>query len=421
MTLSRIVLSILAAAYPASYQSVGQSNSDWLLPNFALRLSVQVSNPGNVPVKALATIPVEKARIAAPDFPGRLALAALVDEGKLIASQADDLDGDGTPDQFEFPVELAAGERRRVDIYYSTTLEDSIAWPKRVQAKHSYGYNRQVAALESELIGYRTYGGFFLDMQGRAAGRLGLNNDLAAYVPLRLDLGTGRDVFHIGDTLGLGGIYLRRGGRVYRPPMNVPDYAHKPSPEMSPHYRVIAQGPLRAIVEATMDDWKIEDDLVRLKAQYSIDAGESFVRCRFEATPVRVAPGHEYEVGIGIRDLQQESRPAANGRLIITGQQDPRDGAIGLALYYDENSFAPTAPVQTAESSNQAVAHKTKLAPGQAVSGSYTAAGAWTGSGIANPEAFLGELAGAVRAKVEAGGFQFARTPRPDKVDAEVQ
>jgi hypothetical protein len=429
MILSRIFLSFLTAGF----LSFAQTSDDWLLPNFAFRLSVEVSNPGKTPVNALATVPVAKARIVAPNFPGRLAIAVLINTNgaggasgaerpaTLIASQTDDLDGDGFPDQFEFPVQLAAGERRRVDIYYSTTLEDSIAWPKRVQAKHSYGYNRQVAALESELVGYRTYGGFFLDMQGRVAGHQGLNNDLAAYVPWRRDLGTGRDVFHIGNTLGLGGIFLRRDGKVYRPPMNVPDYAHKPSPEMVPHFRVIAQGPLRAIIETTLDDWRIANDLVRLKARYSIDAGEGFVGCRFEVIPLQIAQGHEYEVGIGIRNLPAQTLLPASGRLIVTGQQNSRDGIIGLGLYFAEDQFASTAPVQTAESPNQAVVHKTKLAPGQTVSAEYTAAGAWTGSGIENPGAFLRDLVEVIEARIEVGGFQFARTPRPDKVDAEAQ
>jgi uncharacterized protein DUF4861 len=426
MTLSRIVLLFLTLAC----LGFAQTSDDWLLPNFAGRLSVEVSNPGQASVQALATIPVAKARMMAPGFPGQLAIAALINTqaasgaerpATLIASQADDLDGDGTPDQFEFPVRLEAGERRRVDIYYSTTLKDSIAWPMRVQAKHSYGYNHQVAALESELIGYRTYGGFFLDLQGRVAGQPGLNNDLAAYAPLRLDLGAGRDVFHIGDSLGLGGVFLRRGGKIYRPPMNVPDYAHKPSPEMVPHYRVLAQGPLRAIIETTLDDWKIENDVVRLRARYSIDAGEGFVRCLFEAIPVQIAQGHEYEVGIGIRDLPSQTLLPAKGRLIVAGQQNSRDGNIGLALYYDENLYAATAPVQTAESGNQAVARKTKLTPGQAVSGEYTAAGAWSGSGVKDPGAFLKDLTGVVESRIEVGGFRFARTPKPEKVEAEAQ
>ena len=426
MTISRITslflmgASILAAATTAT-------ENEWLLPNFASRLTVEVSNTGDTPAKGLATVPVAKARAVAPDFPGRIAIAIITNQSgaearpTIVASQADDLDGDGIPDQFEFPVSLTAGEHRRVDIYYSTTLDDSISWPKQVQAKHRYGYNGQVAALESELIGYRTYGGFFLDVQGREAGSRGLYNDLAAYVPPRLNFQKGRDVLHIGDTLGLGGIFLRRGNRIYQPPMNVPDYAHKPSPELVPHYRVIAQGPLRAIIETTLARWTVDGDVVDLKAQYSIDAGETFVRCRFEATPIRVQPSHEYEVGIGIRDLPGESLLPAAGRLIVTGQQNQRDGKIGLALYFDNKQFTSIAPIRTSESSNQAVISNTRLKPGEAVSGEYTVAAAWSGSGIEDPEAALAALTKAAAQHIDTGAFRFATTPHPEKVDAESQ
>lgn len=427
MNMSRLNLLLLLSA-PALLAQSGATANDWLLPNLALRLSVDVANPGQTPVHALATVPVAKARAVAPEFPGRLAIAFLINPdgartpATAIASQSDDLDGDGTPDQFEFPVSLAPGERRRVDIYYSTTLTDTIVWPKRVQAKHSYGYNRQVAAIESELIGYRTYGGFFLDMMGRSEGSLGLNNDTAAYVPIWSDLGTGRDVLHIGNSLGLGGIFLRRSDKLYQPPMNIPDYAHKPSPEMSPHYRVIAQGPLRAIFEAVLSDWNIDGDVVRLRAQYSIDANEPFVRCRFEAAPVQVAASHEYAVGVGIRDLPVESLSPGTGRIVLTGKQNERDGVIGLGLFFDPRHFAAPSQVKTRdESLNRAVIVNDRLIPGSAVRVQYTLCGAWSGSGIQDPGGYLAGLSEAITATVTVDGLRFARTPRPDRVDAEAQ
>jgi hypothetical protein len=426
MTLSRTALLFLMGASVFA-AAVTATENEWLLPNFASRLTVEVSNSGPAPVKGLATVPVAKARNVAPNFPGRIAFAIVVNNtgsarrANIVPSQTDDLDGDGTPDQFEFPVSLAAGEHRRVDIYYSTTLDDSVSWPKQVQAKHRYGYNRQTATLESELIGYRTYGGFFLDVQAREAGSRGLYNDLAAYVPPRMDFQKGRDVIHIGDTLGLGGIFLRRENTIYQPPMNVPDYAHKPSPEMVPHYRVIAQGPLRAIIETTLDRWTVGDDLVNLKAQYSIDAGETFVRCRFEAIPIRVQPSHTYEVGIGIRDLPNDSLLPAPGRLIVSGQQNQRDGKIGLALYFDKKHFTPVAPIHTPDARNQAVVSNLRLKAGQAVSGEYTAAAAWSGSGIENPGEALVALTDAAMQRINVGAFVFAATPHPEKVDAESQ
>lgn len=404
-----------------------ESDSAWLLPNLDMRLSVQVSNPGKETAKMLATISVAGARTVAPEFPGRLAFALALDKsGSSIAatflpSQADDLDGDGTADQFEFPVELAPGERRQVDVYYSNKLGDTVSYPKRVQAKHSYGYNREVAALESELIGYRTYGGFFLDFMGRSAGAPGLNNDLAGYVSVNRDLGVGRDVFHIGKTLGLGGVFLRRDGKVFQPPMNVPTYAHEPSPPVVPHYRVNSQGPLRAIVEATLDDWAPDGDMIRLRALYVIDAGASHVQCHVEAIPVKMAAGREYEIGVGLRELPAGAVANTPGQVIVTGRQNERDGDIGLGLFYQSEAFSPAMLVQTEEGGNHALVLREKLVAGRALTMDYSVAGAWSGSGIADLGKFLADVGRTAAVRVTAGEFRFTTTPRPDKVEAEAQ
>jgi Domain of unknown function (DUF4861) len=218
--------------------SAAQQVERWPLPNFAQRLEVEVSNPSSAPVSALAIIPVAEAARTALRFPGTLAIAVMPGtEMTILPSQADDLDGDGVPDEFVFPVHLAAGETRPVHIYYSTTLHDSMPWPKRVHAGHAFGYNRATVALESERIGYRTYGGFFLDIQARAQGKLGLYNSLVGYFGSGVASQIGEDVIHLGDTLGLGGLFLRAGEDVYRPPLNMPDYAHKPAPTEAPDYR----------------------------------------------------------------------------------------------------------------------------------------------------------------------------------------
>lgn len=417
-----VALSSLIAPLHAAAPDTG-----WLLPNFANRLSVEVHNPGKSQFQGLVTVPIVKAQVTAVEFPGRVALAVLVDtanatqQGAVIPSQTDDLDGDGNPDQFEFPVVLAPGADCRVDVYYSTTLKSTFPWPQRVSAKHYYGYNREVAALESELVGYRMYGGFFLDLHGRKAGNFGLWNDAAAYVPIRRDLGTGRDVLHIGATLGLGGVYLRRNGKVYQPPANVPTYAHKPSPAMVPHYRVVAQGPLRAIFEATLDNWQIDGDVIALRARYSIDAGERIVRCRVEAIPLQIAEGHEYEIGVGIRDLPAGSVSSSSGEVTVAGQQNARDGEVGLGLYFDPARYSSVISVRTADGSNHAVAARDKLRPGHAVEQVYAVAGAWSGSGIKNVSESLKQLQNKFQERVETGGLTFSRTPHPEKVDAEAQ
>jgi hypothetical protein len=388
---------------------------DWALLNFAQRLVVEVSNASANAVETLAVVPVADAAPIAPRFPGSLAIA--VANGVAIPSQADDLDGDGNPDEFVFPVKLAAGETRMVHIYYSTTLSDSIPWPKRVHASHAYGYNHATVALESEAIGYRTYGGFFLDIQSRRDGHPGLNNSLVGYFGAGAAATIGRDVIHLGDTLGLGGLFLRAGSEVFRPPVNTPDYAHKPENPQAPHYRVIADGPVRAVVESRIDGWKVGADLVDIRALYSIAAGSGNVECRYSIAPVRVS--REYEAGAGIRQLPQMKTSHAAGRLSLSGVQAANIGPIGLALYYDPASAVPAAVLATGKDANEVVVFNEKLRPGVAVSGRYWVAGAWSGSGAGDLLRYLAAEEGRARATVKIGALRFTKTPKPERVEGE--
>jgi hypothetical protein len=395
-----------------------QPAARWTLPNFAQRLEVDVSNPSSAPVSALAIIPVAEAARRALQFPGTLAIAVMPGAiMTILPSQADDLDGDGVPDEFVFPVQLAAGETRPVHIYYSTTLHDSIPWPKRVHASHAFGYNRATVALESERIGYRTYGGFFLDIQARTQGKPGLYNSLVGYFGSGNPVQIGEDVIHLGDTLGLGGLFLRAGEDVYRPPLNMPDYAHKPSPAEAPEYRVIADGPVRAVVEARMERWSIGDDAVLVRALYSMGSGAGHVECRYRIVPLRLS--RAYEVGAGIRHLPNMKMDRASGRLALFGTQTPKVGPLGLALYFDPDAADVRDALATKDDRNECIVFRQRLEPGRAAEGRYWLAGAWSGSGIHDLLRYLGGLDAEARASVSVGNYRFARTPDPQRVEGE--
>jgi hypothetical protein len=207
---------------------------------------VRVSNPGSTPLHTLAVLDVVSARVMALGFPGTLAIVTNQSgRTRYLPSQVDAGDSEEPSGAFVFPVNLAPRSQQTVEIYYSNTLKDSLPWPKHVDATHAYGYNRTTAAIESELIGYRTYGGFYLDVQAHEKGQFGLFNSLIGYTSISSPAVEGEDVLHVGDTLGLGGIFLRSGATVYRPPVNTPDYAHQSAKPDEPTYSVLAQGPLR--------------------------------------------------------------------------------------------------------------------------------------------------------------------------------
>ncbi|HEU0142657.1 MAG TPA: DUF4861 family protein [Bryobacteraceae bacterium] len=400
-----------------SVSAAAQSPQDWLLPNFAERLELDAVNRSAEHASTLAVIPVPEASQVALRFPGSLSIVVNPEDRAILPSQVDDVDGNGTPDEFVFPVELGPGETKRFHIYYSTTLRDHLPWPKQVHASHAFGYNRATVALESESIGYRTYGGLFLDIQARLKDRPGLYNSLVGYFGSGRPSAAGLDIIHLGDTLGLGGLFLRAGDDVHRPPLNMPDYAHKPPVPEAPEYRVIAAGPLRAVVEAQMNRWRIGADEVAVKAIYSIAAGKSHVDCRFEIVPLRLS--RTYEAGAGIRHLPSMKLDSTKGRISLMGTQSPKTGPLGMALYYNPAEADTAAPLATKEDRNEIIVFREKLEPGRAMKGRYSVAAAWSGSGI---DDLLGHLAGIeaqARASVRLENFRVSRTPRPERLEGE--
>jgi hypothetical protein len=136
---------------------------------------------------------------------------------------------------------------------------------------------------------------------------------------------------------------------------------------------------------------------------------------------VKVAQDHEYEMGVGIRDLAAGSVVSNPGELIATGQQNVRDGQIGLAIYFDPGKYAPVSAVRTPDGSNRAVIGNATVGAGHVSEQIYAAAGAWSGTGIENPGESLKQLREQVEKRPEIDALTFARTPHPEKVDAEAQ
>lgn len=378
------VAALFLAVYGAGGAQKKISKISWVLPNFSDRLEVRISNPGSEPVHTLAVMDAEKARALAPGFPGTLAIVADQNgRARYLPSQVD-AGADGEPSgAFVIPVELAPHSQQTLEIYYSGTLKESMPWPQRVYATHSYGYNHATVAIESQLIGYRTYGGFYLDVQAHEKGQFGLFNSLIGFTSISFPAREGEDVLHVGDTLGLGGIFLRSGNAVYRPPVNTPDYAHQPAKPEEPTYRVLSQGPLRALVEEDLPHWKIGGDEVTLRAVYEIREGEEAARSHVWITPLHLA--HNYEVGAGVRELAQMHAVERPSLIAVDGVQDPSIGRIGLGLAFDPGTARYAGRLMTPEGANQIVLSRDSLRPNHGVSLTYRVAAAWQGSGWTSP------------------------------------
>lgn len=377
----RASVAIVACVSAAS--AVAQTPG-WALPNFSDRIELIAANPTGRAMDAVVVLDDAAVRRLASQFPGTLAIVA--DDRTPVAylpSQADALDGADQPGQFAFEVHLAPHEKKPLSIYYSSTLRESLPETPRVYAAHSYGYNRATAAIESELIGYRTYGGFLLDVQAHARDQHGLFNSLIGFSRTSMPSALGQDVFHIGDTLGLGGLFLRSGDAVYRPPFNTPDYTHREPKADEPSYRVLANGPLRAVIESDLPNWTIGGDVISVRARYEMRAEEELVRCRWWIAPVHVT--RTYVTGAGIRDLPSGHESQTVSMLLASGTQDAHIGVIALGIGFSPRQAKLAGTLATPEARNQTIIFREELTGAHTASGSYTAAAAWQGSGWPDP------------------------------------
>jgi hypothetical protein len=421
--MSRISLqnSVAAALFLAAWGAAcAQQEILWVLPNFSDRLQVRISNPGSGALHTLAVIDVARARAMAPGFPGTLAIVADQSGRTRYLPSQEDAGDEGEPEgAFVIAVNLAPRSQQTLEIYYSNTLKERLPWPKRVDATHSYGYNYATATIESELIGYRTYGGFYLDVQAHGKGQSGLFNSLSGFTSISSPAVEAEDVLHIGDTLGLGGIFLRSGSSVYRPPVNTPDYAHQPAKPDEPAYRVLAEGPLRALVEEDLPQWKIGGDDVALRAVYEMRESEEAVRCHLWITPLLLA--RSYEVGAGVRNLPQMHTVERSRLIAVDGVQDPSIGRIGLGLAFDPNVVHRAGRLTTPEGDNEIVLLSDFLRSGHGESFTYRVAAAWSGSGWTNPVQHVAEVLLQEEAQPVVTLLQHESTPHPERLTSEPQ
>jgi hypothetical protein len=398
--------------------AIAQSTVFWALPNFSDRVEVRVANPGNTPLHTLAVLDIAKARSIAPGFPGTVAIVAeQTGRTRYLPSQVDAGSNGESAGAFVFPVNLAPHQQQELEIYYSPTLHEDLPWPKLVHATHSYGYNRATAAIESDLIGYRTYGGFFFDVQAREKNECGLFNSLIGYTSISSPPVEGQDVIHLGDTLGLGGIFLRSGDAVYRPPLNTPDYLHRAPKQEEPTYRILKRGPLRALVEADLPRWTIGSDAVAVHAIYEMRAGEEVIRCHVWITPLRLS--RSYRVGAGFRDLPQMHSVDQPGVMAIDGVQEKSVGRIALGAAYNTAISHRAGELTTPDARNEIIMFNRPLTAGHTVEEEYAVAAAWQGSGWAAPVQHVAQVLREVKIHPEVALVLHQQTPHPERLKSE--
>jgi hypothetical protein len=255
----------------------------WCLPLQAQRVELTVTNPSNTP-RSNETVVISWAEVSKKLGEQPTALQLADENGKLLPVQLDDLDLDGRPDELAFAADFGPGQVRKFSLEVATGAQQ---FPARTDAQNykringvlqpvddddvagtgreRRAYRFDGVGWESEVVGYRLYldERNATDIQGKRIPGLYWKWIGESGVDYQLDAFWGTDVLHVGPALGIGAIGFWVG-----------DSLLKPLTLDRQRTRIVARGPVRAVVRVEYTGWNLGADKVDVISQFTIFAGD---------------------------------------------------------------------------------------------------------------------------------------------------
>ncbi len=214
-------------------------------------------------------------------------------EGNVLTSQCDDIDGDGIWDELAFLISFKAGESKSLS-FNAVDKSDAPEFSKRTNVRlgdkkppykeilngtrlktnesssSSKAFQMEGPAWENDVVGFRNYfdARNGMDIYGKRTIEMVLDSvGLPGKQTYHELADWGMDVLKVGNSLGAGAIGMAIGDSLYRI-----------GPSGEGHYRFICEGPVRAMFELTFSDVNINDRVYNISHQISIYAGDNFYR-----------------------------------------------------------------------------------------------------------------------------------------------
>lgn len=317
-------------------------------------------------------------RIAVKDAQG----AVLPYQVTNVAPQAKDPKGEGIAyGELLFQHDFAAGEKSAT---FTVEMTDAVApvFPSKVFARY-VGERLDDFAWENDKVAHRTYGPALAAPAAPGSGKevlvtsgLDVWCKRVAYPIVdrwynkghdhyHKDEGEGMDMYQVGITRGCGGTGIWDGqtlwvGRNYQT------------------WRVLANGPIRAIFELTYDTWSANGIYVTETKRFSVDAGSNLDR--IDSTFTAAGNAWEFTVGIGLN-----KNPADKGQEpVIALSPVAADGSFTQWVAQKSNGALGTAVIVPDGFAGFAADERNHLVLARAASGTslrYYAGAGWSKAG----------------------------------------
>lgn len=334
------------------------STNDDLKKTYPESLRFSVKNRAPVPRQDAAII-LEIAAIKSrvKDFNENAFLIMAND--KEIASQANDLNGDGGADEVVCVADFAAHEAKTLTLRYAKSGAQPRDYPKRTQAElshkvggqfvdrkylggtfqnvqflrvppehtdHSFFIRYEGPGWESDKVGYR----FYLDWRnatdifGKKTPDMVLQNiGQDGFDSYHAMLPWGMDVLKVGESLGLGSLAMWNDGKAVRV-----------SQTDSLTCAIVANGAVQSQIQTRYWGWRVGANAYHLVSDLSITAGSRLTRhaVDIQGTPANLCTGI-----VKLENAMLLSSPeASTGWVYVAsyGKQSLAEDNLGMAVLY---------------------------------------------------------------------------------------
>ncbi len=271
-----------------------------------------------------------------------------------IPSQMDDLTGDGKFDELSFVINLDAGQTKNVWVLFTNIAPVKERYPARVHAQmylikddKTLEARKEVSAVadnmynklhhhgpafESELVAYRIY---FdkkqtVDLYGKTNKGLELASTMWYPTDAQLAAGAGDDVIRVFNSVGVG--TLKGWDPVKKQATHITPMARRTA-------RIVANGPVRTVVDMRVEGWEYQGRLIDMTSRYILYAGH---RDAEVCNTITGGQGLQFCTGVMKIARHTQRLDAAKGFMATWGTDYPVNDTIkfgpqtvGLAIYAD--------------------------------------------------------------------------------------
>jgi hypothetical protein len=346
------------------------SASDNLKKAYPEELKISAQNPVRFARKDAAVIlEIAAIKTKVKNFNEKAVVVLANDEE--IASQADDLDGDGVADQIVCIADFAPQETRKLTLRYAKSGAALRQYPKRTQAElshkvggqfvdrkyqggvfqnvkflrvppehtdHSLFIRYEGPGWESDKAGYR----FYLDWRnatdifGKKTAAMVLQNvGQDGFESYHAMSDWGMDILKVGESLGIGSLAMWHEGK-----------AQRVSQTDSVTCAIVANGAVQSAIQTKYYGWKVGEKVYNIISNLSITAGNRLTK---HSVQVSGEPENLCTGIVTLDSTQILSSPETNAGwayLATYGKQSLANDKLGMAVFYRKGDLITVAEDQ---------------------------------------------------------------------------